>query len=119
MWNLFGEHMPFDPLGTTLSVWTIALAILFIIIALWSLTWKAVALWHAARNGQRLWLIAFLLINTVGVLEIVYLAWFQKKNNDGDADALFPFLKKQKTASPSVPEESSTHLSEVKKDSTR
>lgn len=46
------------------------LATLFII---WALFWKGLALWHSARRGENWWFIALLLINTVGILEIVYL----------------------------------------------
>jgi len=46
----------------------------------WSLIWKGIALWHAARNGQKGWFIALMVINTIGVLEIVYLKFFQEKS---------------------------------------
>ncbi len=45
----------------------------------WSLTWKAIAVWHAARNNQLGWFIALFIINTVGLLEIIYLVLFSKK----------------------------------------
>lgn len=45
-------------------------AILFI---LWALVWKGLALWHAARRGQYWWFLALLVINTFGILEIIYL----------------------------------------------
>lgn len=50
----------------------------FYIIVIWSLIWKGIALWHAARNEQRAWFIALLLINTIGILEIIYLLFFRK-----------------------------------------
>ncbi len=37
------------------------------------------ALWKAARNGQPAWFIAILVINTLALLEIIYLVFFQKK----------------------------------------
>ena len=46
---------------------------------IWVLVWKGMALWKAGRNNQPYWFVALLLVNTVGLLEIVYLAWFQKK----------------------------------------
>lgn len=45
----------------------------------WSLIWKAIALWHAARNSQLAWYITLVVVNTVGILEIVYLLFFQKR----------------------------------------
>ncbi len=52
----------------------IALALLLV----WSTVWKGFALWHAARNNQMTWYIALLIINTAGILEIIYLSFFQK-----------------------------------------
>lgn len=45
----------------------------------WSIAWKGAALWHAARNTQTAWYVALLVINTVGILEIIYLAFFRPK----------------------------------------
>jgi len=52
---------------------------LIIIIGLWTLPWKAVALWKAARQGAKYWFVALLVINTVGLLEILYIFIFSKK----------------------------------------
>ena len=46
---------------------------------LWSLLWKGIALWKATKNDQRNWFVVMLVINTVGILEIVYLFFFAKK----------------------------------------
>ncbi|MEM4230389.1 MAG: DUF5652 family protein [Candidatus Pacearchaeota archaeon] len=48
-------------------------------IFLWSLLWKGLALWRAAKNDQKNWFIAILVINSVGILEIAYLFGFAKK----------------------------------------
>ncbi|MGE5416284.1 MAG: DUF5652 family protein [Acidobacteriota bacterium] len=45
----------------------------------WSLAWKGTALWNAAVNRQLGWFIALLVINTVGLLEMVYLAFFRRE----------------------------------------
>ena len=52
----------------------------FLIYALfiWSLLWKGLALWRAAKQSQRNWYLAILILNTVGILEIVYLFQFSK-----------------------------------------
>jgi methionyl-tRNA synthetase len=47
---------------------------------LWSFVWKGIALWKAAQNNQKFWFIAILVINTVGVMEIIYLLFFLKKD---------------------------------------
>lgn len=50
-----------------------ALAPLILLMALWSIFWKGLALWHSGRRGQHVWFIVMLVVNTVGILEIVYL----------------------------------------------
>ena len=52
---------------------------LFAPLLVWSLAWKGMALWKAGRNNQPWWFVALLIVNTVGLLEIVYLMWFQKR----------------------------------------
>lgn len=47
---------------------------------LWTLIWKGLALWHAARRGEKGWFIALLIINTMGILEIIYLFAVAKIN---------------------------------------
>lgn len=37
------------------------------------------ALWRASKNDQPYWFIVLLVINFVGILEIIYLFWFAKK----------------------------------------
>lgn len=45
----------------------------------WTLVWKGIALWKCGRNNQLTWFIFILILNTAGILPIVYLAFFQKK----------------------------------------
>jgi methionyl-tRNA synthetase len=42
------------------------------IVIIWSLVWKGLALWRAARQNDSLWYIFLLVINTAGILEIIY-----------------------------------------------
>ena len=69
---------PFTPFYSPFAP-ELMLAILPIlaIIALWTVVLKGFALWHAAKNEQKWWFIALLIINTLGILEIVYLIWFR------------------------------------------
>lgn len=57
------------------------LAWVIIILAAWSLAWKGVALWRAARSDDRWWFIALLVVNTIGLLEILYLFVFSKRKS--------------------------------------
>lgn len=54
-----------------------------IIAALWTVVIKGFALWHSARNSQKWWFVALLLINTLGILEVIYLIWFRTKDSRG------------------------------------
>jgi len=45
----------------------------FVAVIVWSLAWKGVSLWRAARNGSKPWFVTLLLTNTLGVLDAVYL----------------------------------------------
>lgn len=49
----------------------------FVIAMFWTIILKGFALWHAARGSQKWWFVALLVINTVGILEIIYLIWFR------------------------------------------
>lgn len=48
-------------------VWILLLAVA------WTLPWKGMALWRSARRAEKVWFVVFLLVNTLGLLEIVYL----------------------------------------------
>lgn len=65
----FGPTIPF---GTALALW---------LLFAWTMIWKAIALWRAAHSNQRNWFIIMLVLgmDTLGILEIVYLFAFAKK----------------------------------------
>ena len=48
------------------------------LIMIWSLLWKGLALWKSARKGNLVWFILLLVINTAGILEILYIFIFSK-----------------------------------------
>jgi len=50
-------------------------------LVIWSLIWKGWALWKAARADSKPWFTALLIINTVGVLEILYIFVFSKRKS--------------------------------------
>ncbi len=49
-------------------------------VLLWTIPWKGVALWRAARNQEKIWFIVLFLVNTLAILEILYIFIFSKKN---------------------------------------
>ncbi|MCL5018453.1 MAG: DUF5652 family protein [Candidatus Pacearchaeota archaeon] len=50
----------------------------FILISIWSLIWKGIALWKAAKRDATPWFVILLMFNTVGILEILYIFLFSK-----------------------------------------
>ena len=57
--------------------------ILFLILA-WTLPWKGVALWMAAKNSHKKWFIALLIVNTLAILEIIYIFYFSKPKQNAE-----------------------------------
>jgi len=58
------------------------MTLIILLLVIWTFVWKGIALWYSARNNQINWFMFFLLINTVGILPIIYLKFFQKENNN-------------------------------------
>ncbi|MFA6547694.1 MAG: DUF5652 family protein [Candidatus Magasanikbacteria bacterium] len=54
--------------------------IFFVAFFVWLFYWKGRALWLAARKGNVAWFVVLLLVNTVGILEILYIYIFSKKS---------------------------------------
>lgn len=50
-----------------------------ILALIWGLAWKGWALWIAARKNQSVWFIVFMIVNTLGILEIFYIFYFSKQ----------------------------------------
>jgi hypothetical protein len=53
--------------------------LLLLLVLAWSLVWKGLALWRAAKNDSKPWFVVLLVVNTLGVLEILYLYVFGKE----------------------------------------
>ncbi len=56
-----------------------------VIIAIWSSVWKALALWKSARKNSVPWFVVLFLVNTMGILEILYLFVFSEMKHKGKA----------------------------------
>ena len=52
-----------------------------IILAIWTLPWKGVALWRAAQLRDKWWFIVMLILNTLAILEILYIFVFSKRKS--------------------------------------
>ncbi len=49
----------------------------------WSLFWKGLALWAAGTRREKNWFIVLFLVNTLGILEIIYLLTRKKIKRKG------------------------------------
>jgi hypothetical protein len=57
------------------------LGILIALLALATLALKGYALWHAAQRNEKGWFVALLIVNSFGILELIYLYFVVKKWN--------------------------------------
>jgi methionyl-tRNA synthetase len=55
---------------------------LLVIALIWSIIWKGIALWQSARGSQKIWFVVLLITNTLGILEILYLLFWQKEKRE-------------------------------------
>ena len=60
-----------------ISIWVLMLLLT------WSYVWKLLALWKSARKNSPVWFILLAIVNTMGILEILYIFVFSemKTNN--------------------------------------
>lgn len=57
-----------------------------ILLVIWSAIWKMIALWKAARNNSLVWFIVLAVVNTLGILEILYIFVFSKNKKKTKAN---------------------------------
>jgi len=61
----------------------------------WTFIWKGIALWKSARRGEKIWFIILLVLNTLGILEIIYIFFVTRKKT---AEIQFDNIKKEDLA---------------------
>lgn len=74
----------YQQIANLLHIPVAGLLMIIAVIAIWSLVWKGLALWKSARKNNPIWFVVMLIINTVGILEILYIFVFSemgKKEN--------------------------------------
>lgn len=67
--------------------------VLLLVLVIWTVIWQGLGLWRSARSGQRNWFIAMLIVNSAGILPIVFLLFFWKDRKE------IKILKKLKKSS--------------------
>lgn len=54
---------------------------LVIVLIIWEMVWKTIAMWKAGRNNHLTWFICIAVFNTIGILPIVYIIMSRKKTD--------------------------------------
>ncbi len=53
--------------------------ILIVLLAIWSVVWKGLALWRAGKRKDKMWFVILYVLNTAGILPLIYLYLTKKK----------------------------------------
>ena len=59
---------------------------LLAIIVTWTLFWKGLSLWKASKRNSPTWFVVLLVVNTIGILEILYYFLFSEMKLSGKND---------------------------------
>jgi len=68
-----------DTITSTFDTWVNNHPLLFGLLIIWSLTIKGMALWKAAEREQKPWFIVILVVNTFGLLDLLYIFLVARK----------------------------------------
>jgi len=66
-------------LTSNLQTATVIPTWLLLVAMVWVLPWKGYALWTASRNSHKKWFIVLLVVNTLAILDIIYIFFISKK----------------------------------------
>lgn len=69
-------------------IWLLALVVV------WDAIWKLIALWKSARNKHYAWFIIMGIVNTIGILPILYIYIFSKLGKPKNSSEKKPIKKK-------------------------
>lgn len=70
--------MAYETIATQMAAALGISAWVLIFVMIWAVAWKGWALWVSARKNSPIWFVALLIINTLGILEILYIFIFSK-----------------------------------------
>jgi methionyl-tRNA synthetase len=62
---------------------------------IWTFIWKGIALWKSSRRGEKIWFVILLVLNTLGILEIIYIFFVTRKKT---TEIQFDNIKKEDLA---------------------
>jgi len=52
--------------------------VLVVVASIWAIVWKGLALWKSSKKDHKIWFVVLLIVNTIGILEILYIYLFSK-----------------------------------------
>lgn len=67
-------------MNTTIPDWVNGALPIFIVLGLWSMIWKGIALYKAGGRKDLAWFVVLFIVNTLGILEIFYIFYFSKRS---------------------------------------
>ena len=70
--------------------------LILLITVLWILPWKIYALWTASKNNHKIWFVVLIVVNTIGILEIIYIFAIAKKKWPDIKDSFLRFMSTKK-----------------------
>lgn len=59
---------------------TVMIIVVLMLLMVWDVIWKGIALYLAGKKEQKVWFVFLLIINSVGILPIIYLVLNRKKS---------------------------------------
>jgi hypothetical protein len=54
--------------------------IIIVVLTIWSILWKCYSVWNAAKHSHKKWFIALIILNTIGILDMIYVFKVLKKD---------------------------------------
>lgn len=61
-----------------------------LVVLLWILPWKGVALYKAARLSHKKWFVVMLVVNTFGIIEMLYIYFVARKYTVETEESVLP-----------------------------
>lgn len=69
--------------NTILGKYVLLVVVVLLIVAIWDIVWKLLAMWRASKRNEPVWFVLIMIINSMGIVPILYLIFTKepKKEN--------------------------------------